>query len=223
MPCIKWTILRVLMPARRELAFPWVRDFSPRIEHAPTIGRYPAVSFLFSDRFRISGQEVVMPCLIALMVLTLLAAPTVRPVHREGFASAGMMVAGDDPSKRSLAIGGEKIDPSGIAGGGDVLVMAGLTRPRPKYPNGQSYRQYVLSGVIGGHWQRARGVAPFLNGGLSYVTDPDCCGPLIGWNLGGGANYWFSSHFGVRTDARLVLAFKGEGGLAIVRIGVAFR
>jgi len=143
------------------------------------------------------------------MVLTLLAAPTYAQSIGEGFGSVGAMVAGDDPSKRSLAIGGEKIDPSGIAGGGDFLVMFGRTRPRPKYPNGQSYRQYVLSGVLGDHWQRARGVAPFLNVGLSYVTDPDCCGPLIGWNVGGGANYWFSSHFGVRTDARLVLAFRG--------------
>jgi hypothetical protein len=139
--------------------------------------------------------------LLAATVLTFLAVPAYAQSVAEGFASLRMMKAGDDPSQKTLSMGGEKIDPSGIAGGGDVLVMSGRTSPRPKYPDGQSYRQYVLSGVIGWHWQRMRGFAPFLNGGLAYVTDPDCCGPSFGWSFGGGTNYWLTGHLGVRTDA----------------------
>src|SRR4051812_38679476 len=98
-----------------------------------------------------------MLCLIAATVLTVLALPAYAQSTAQGFVSVGKMAAGGDPSQKILSIGGEKIDPSGAAGGGDVLVMFGRTGPRPKYPSGQSYRQYVLSGVVGGHWQRIRG------------------------------------------------------------------
>ena len=164
-----------------------------------------------------------MPCLIALAILTLLTLPAHAQSTAEGFTSLGKMVAGDDPPRTVLSIGGEKVDAFRVAGGGDVLVMPGRTRPRPGYPTGRAYRQYVLSAVIGGHWRRTRAFAPFFNGGLSYVTDPDCCGPSIGWNVGAGGDHWFSRHLGVRTDARLVLPFGGEGGLAIARVGMAFR
>jgi hypothetical protein len=164
-----------------------------------------------------------MSCLLALVVLTLLAVPAYAQSTTEAFASVGKMAAGDDPWHNALSIGRENIASSGIGGGGDVLVMFGRTRPRPKYPNGESYRQYAASGVIGVYSRRAKGFAPFVNGGLSFVTDPDCCAPLIGWNIGGGANYWLSERFGVRTDARLMLPFTGGGGVALARFGMAFR
>lgn len=85
------------------------------------------------------------------------------------------------------------------------------------------YRQYLLSAMVGAHARRTRGFAPFVNGGMSMITDPDCCGPYVGWNVGGGANYWLSARLGIRADTRLVLPFAGEGGLAMGRVGIVFR
>jgi hypothetical protein len=159
-----------------------------------------------------------MPCLLIVLLL-------VSPIYAQsqGFVSAGRMVAGDDGAQFTLSAGGEKISASGLSAGGDAVVSFGRTGFRPGFPSGEPYRQYVLSGLVGAHVRAFKGFAPFVNGGVSIVTDPDCCGPGVGWNVGGGANYWLTSRFGIRADLRLVRAFAGEGGLAMGRVGMAFR
>jgi hypothetical protein len=160
---------------------------------------------------------------IAVFALLLLSSPAYAQSQRQLFASAGSMLVGDDGAGLALSAGGEKITQRGASVGGDAVVRFGRTGFRPSAPDGEPYRQYLLSALIGAHALSASGLAPFLHGGVSLVTDPDCCGPGLGWNVGGGVNHWTNRRFGIRADVRLVLAFSGEGGLAMGRVGMVFR
>ena len=164
-----------------------------------------------------------MPYTISVLALLLLPPLVHAQSHGQIFASAGQMVVGDDGAQVTLSAGGEKVGARGLSAGADALVSFGRTGFRPGFSNGQPYRQYLLSALVGAHAVRERGFAPFINGGVSMITDPDCCGPYVGWNVGGGTHYWLTERLGVRADARVVLPFAGEGGLAMARVGMAFR
>jgi hypothetical protein len=84
--------------------------------------------------------------------------------------------------------------------------------------------QYAVSALVGAHARRLVGFEPFVTTGPSLVSDPDCCGPYVGWNFGGGTNYWFRNRLGIRFDARAVLLFHEDGGgMAMTTLGVVFR
>jgi hypothetical protein len=156
-------------------------------------------------------------------VLPLLVFATTVDAQTQGFVSAGRMWVGDDPTGVAVSAGAQRIGRYGLSGGADAVVNFGRTTFRPGFPKGEPYRQYLVSGLVGAHARRAQGWAPFVNGGMSLVTDPDCCGPVFGWNVGGGTNYWLSDGLGIRGDVRLVLPFAGEGRLTMWGIGIAFR
>jgi hypothetical protein len=158
----------------------------------------------------------------ALFVLTALLVSSPSYAQSQAFVTAGQSLVGDDGAKLSLSAGGEKIGRHGLSAGADALVLFGRTGFRPGFPNGQSYRQYMLSAFAGAHGLGTR-LEPFVNGGVSIITDPDCCGPYVVWNVGGGASYWLRQRFGIRADARLALPFSGEGGLILGRVGMVFR
>ena len=162
-----------------------------------------------------------MPCLVAALAVLVLASPLYA--QSQGFASVGRMIVGDDGPQLTASAGGEVVGPSGLFVGGEALVSFGRTGFRPGFPNGEPYRQYVLSALVGAQARSLGGFAPFVNGGLSLVTDPDCCGPGFGWNVGGGTNYWLTDRFGIRADLRLILALAGEGGSVMGRVGMVFR
>ena len=121
--------------------------------------------------------------------------------------------------------GGELLSSAGLSIGADGGVLFGRTGFRPRYPKGQTYRQYALSLIAGAHALHGFGQAfePFVLGGVSLLTDPDCCGPVMGWNVGGGANYWLKSRIGFRIDGRLIRQFGGEGGMVTAQAGITFR
>jgi hypothetical protein len=84
--------------------------------------------------------------------------------------------------------------------------------------------QYAFSAFVGAQRRRSARVQPVIRTGLSLISDPDCCGPYFGWNLGGGVNYWFRQRFGVRFDVRAVLLFHDDGGgMAMTTAGIVFR
>jgi hypothetical protein len=163
-----------------------------------------------------------MSYITAVLALFFLAWPVYARAQNEGFASAGPILIGESP-QFSASFGAEQISERGLSGGVDGIMVFGRTGPRSGAPGGERYHQLVLSGLVGAHSRRPRGIAPFFSGGLSFVTDPDCCGPGLGWTVGGGARFWVTEHVGIRTDARLALPFGGEGGMLVGRIGMVIR
>jgi hypothetical protein len=159
---------------------------------------------------------------LALLAVFFLACPVYGQAHGEVFASAGPILSGDGDAHFSVSFGSEQISAQGLSGGVDGVILSGRTGPRPGAPSGEPYRQLVLSGLVGAHSRRTRGMAPFVSGGLSLVTDPDCCGSGLAWTIGGGARYWLTSRVGIRAGAKLVLGF-GEGGMVLGGIGIVFR
>ena len=162
-----------------------------------------------------------MSYVAALLAVFFLACPVYAQAQGEVFASAGPILIGEG-AQFSASSGGEQIGGRGLSGGVEGIIVFGRRDPRPSAPNGEPYRQLVLSGLVGAHSRRPRGMAPFVSGGLSFVTDPDCCGSGLGWTFGGGARYWLTEHVGIRADARLALGF-GGGGMVVGRIGMVFR
>jgi hypothetical protein len=55
------------------------------------------------------------------------------------------------------------------------------------------------------------------------MRDPDCCGTGLGELVGGGLDYSLSSRVAIRSVASVVAPFGGEGGIVMLRFGVAFR
>jgi hypothetical protein len=159
----------------------------------------------------------------ALLVFASILSGSPLLAQSQVFVAGGRMVTGDDPGKLSISAGAEKIGNRGLSVGGDAVLRFGRTGFLPGFPEGQSYRQLVLSVFAGAHGHAGGRFEPFVHGGVSVVTDPDCCGPGGAWTLGGGANYWLGGRFGIRADARVAVAFGGEGGLMLARIGAVFR
>jgi hypothetical protein len=164
-----------------------------------------------------------MPCLVIALTFLLAAASVYGQPQSQVSISGGHMFVGDDGGKPTLSASAERVSARGVSVGAEALVSFGRTGFRPRFPNGQRYRQYLFSALIGVQGLSSRGFAPFVNGGVSLITDPDCCGPYGLLNVGGGTNYWLSDRLGVRTDLRLGLSFGGAPVLALGRVGMVFR
>ncbi len=139
---------------------------------------------------------------LAVLTFVLLAAPVYGQPQTHVSISAGRMFIGDDGGQTTFSTIAESVNARGFSAGAEALVSFGRTGFRPGFPNGERYRQYLLSGLVGVHGLAARGFAPFVNGGVSVITDPDCCRPGGLWNIGGGTNYWFGDRVGVRADVQ---------------------
>jgi hypothetical protein len=152
--------------------------------------------------------------------------PAHAQTKSQSYLAGGIARAGDDDVARYLSGGVERVTLGGLLGGADIGALFGRTTVRPGYPRGQSYRQYALSAILGAHVPpgvTGRPLDPFVAGGVSVLTDPDCCGPGFLWNLGGGTNYWIGAHTGVRVDTKIYLGFGGQPIMIMARAGLAFR
>jgi hypothetical protein len=148
---------------------------------------------------------MVVSMLVALMVTS----PSYAQSPPQGFLSVG--AAATDGGPNLYVSGGAEKRVSGILSiGADAGMMFDPS-------------QYVFSALVGALGGQHVSFQPFVMTGVSLISDPDCCGPSAGWNLGAGTNYWFRERFGIRFDARAALAFGGEGGIVMTTIGIVFR
>lgn len=138
--------------------------------------------------------------------------------------SAGAGWPGDDGVQPAVAVSLERIGSGGVSLGGEVSLIFSdsedsISRGRK---SGRS-ALFVASGLVGRRWNSARPVTPFLNVGVAAIRDPDCCGTGFGGQVGGGIDYALSSRVAIRSAASLAVPFGGEGGVVMLRLGVAFR
>ena len=158
-----------------------------------------------------------------LLAAILVATSAQAQTRGQGIIAAGPLWPGEGGARLALSFGGEQVGPQGLSGGAE-LVMLTRTIFSIGRPEGRSAKQFVVSGLIGGRALKRSRVVPFVSGGPSLVTNPDqCCGAGFGWTIGGGADYWVARHFGIRSEVRIVRAFRGEGSFSLIRVGIAVR
>lgn len=154
----------------------------------------------------------------------LLASGAFAQSQTQSYLALGRAGPGDTEGWASyIAGGGEQISQPGLMLGGDAAVLFFRTSPRPRHPHGERLHMFLFSVYGGVHVFRLARVEPFIAGGVSLITDPDCCGPGVGWQVGGGATVWMSDRIGIRFDTRWLRPFGGEGGLRTLGAGLTFR
>jgi hypothetical protein len=146
----------------------------------------------------------------------------------EGVATAqssnGYVIGGAGTYSSKLitqaAIGGEMVFGKGIGAGGELGFIAGH----------DSFGFLSLNGYYHlAHRGSAQKFDPFVTGGYTLAFDPLTVlggrSSSNGANIGGGLNYWFLRHLGVRAEFR-DMVFPGRSPSASswgIRAGIAFR
>jgi len=135
-------------------------------------------------------------------------------------------IAGPGGTEGWAALGSvsrERVSWQGISFGAEAALIRGRTGPRPGRLTGGAFEQFLGSLYGSLHRLSVGGVEPFAGAGISLVTDPDCCGPGVGWNLRGGTIVWLSRKFGFKVEGQMIRPFGGEGGLLVVAAGGVYR
>ena len=159
---------------------------------------------------------------IGLMVIMshgLVAAQTGGEHHGYGYGFVAPGVrASDNTAQATLhfGVGGDRLVYKGLGAGGEVGYL-GLTR-------GLGGGVGIVSANSTYNFRNASStgkLVPFLTGGYSLIFRNDGAN---GFNIGGGVNYWFKEHVGLRFEVRDHV-FKDFGNTHFVgfRIGLAFR
>jgi hypothetical protein len=121
-------------------------------------------------------------------------------------------------------IGGHDFDANSGGVGADVFVYKGAAvSPSGAWlytrDNARGLGVFTINGSY--HFLRGRGpFQPFVTAGYGALTD--FSGGQSTFNYGGGANYWFGKHLGVRAE---VLNFQSSNyrELTSIRFGISFR
>jgi hypothetical protein len=154
-------------------------------------------------------------------VLLLMAAGTSFAQHSSGYLFAGPVGVANSfytnwqGTLVNVGGGGEKGIGQHFAIGGE----AGALIPTQQF--GSAVALLSVNPAVYFRPGRPR-LDPYVAGGVGVLTRG---GSAFVWNIGGGVNYWFSNHVGLRIDVRDHI-WPTEGTnlhLAGVRFGLAFR
>jgi hypothetical protein len=118
--------------------------------------------------------------------------------------------------------------PVGIGAGGQVFLIRGLGAGADfGYYNNPSYHDdnfKILSANVGYHFKNRvefHSVDPFVVGGWGLLSD-DRSNNSIGFG-GGGLDFWFNKHFGLRLEMRIYASDSCGCGLSTGRVGLLLR
>jgi hypothetical protein len=128
-----------------------------------------------------------------------------------GYLVAGGGAANDGAGLTQVAGGGEVLLFNGFAIGGEI---GGISVGK----GGNSFG--VASFNLSGHFNRSQKLQPFITGGATLGFRSGTAG---GGNVGGGVQYWFKEHVGLRIEARDYLFSSDRYNYFIVRAGISFR
>jgi len=134
-----------------------------------------------------------------------------------GFVAPGAVVDGGTAAKTvHFGVGGDRLVYQGLGAGGEI----GFLGPPHDFSEGVG----IASANATYNFQKAtsvRKVVPFVTGGYSLIFRRDASNGL---NFGGGVNYWFKEHIGLRFEVRdHVFREFGTANFVGFRIGLTFR
>lgn len=164
-------------------------------------------------------SKLMLPTLVGLMYVALAASPLWAQSQPEwrgyGYVYGGA-IGGDNGSGYTVGGGGDGLVYKGVSVGGDVAMLA---------PGSRWNRSFGAASVNGGyHFTNASSdgkFVPFVTAGpTAFFGD----GVGIGFNVGGGANYWFKERLGARFEFRAHVP--GNSDLQAFygfRVGLTFR
>lgn len=164
-------------------------------------------------------SKLMMPIWAGLMFVALAASPLWAQSQPEwrgyGYVYGGA-IGGDNGSGYTVGGGGDGLVYKGVSVGGDVAMLA---------PGSRWNRSFGAASVNGGyHFTNASSdgkFVPFVTAGpTAFFGD----GVGIGFNVGGGVNYWFKERLGARFEFRTHVP--GNSDLQAFygfRVGLTFR
>lgn len=130
------------------------------------------------------------------------------------FGPGGVTSYGNTSGAMYMGGGGEVISRIGLGGGGEI----GYTTPWRSFTSGIG----IASVNAAYHFRQRQRVVPFVTGGYTLFFRS---GYANGYNFGGGVNWWFANHVGLKVELR---DHVGTGDLShshwwAVRAGITFR
>jgi hypothetical protein len=113
-----------------------------------------------------------------------------------------------------LGVGGEGVHRSGLGVGGELAYAT----PWRSFTAGLGI--FSLNGAY--HFARQSRLDPFVTGGYSLIFRS---GHINTFNLGGGVNYWFHEHMGLKLDFRDHIDARGGSAVHLwaFRVGLNLR
>src|SRR5262245_30953773 len=158
----------------------------------------------------------VIFCLV--LISTFAAAQTTDGHRAQGYVFAGAGGTAPDGVGATLnfGVGGEGLIHKGLGAGGEI----GYLTPARTMSDGFG----ILSANGSYHFisaSESRRLVPFVTGGYSFFFRS---GFANGFNAGGGINYWFREHMGLRIEFRdHVIHDSRNVHLVGIRVGLSFR
>ena len=157
---------------------------------------------------------------VVLTMMTGLANAQAAREHRGfgyGFGAPGASIGdGDATGTLHFGLGGERLVYKGLGAGGEVGYLGPMTEMSEGIGIGSAngschFRNATSSGKV----------EPFITGGYSLAFRNDVAS---GFNVGGGVDYWFKEHIGLRVEVRdhYFPIFRSTNFFG-VRIGITFR
>ncbi len=152
-------------------------------------------------------------CLILLLGLGALPSLAQTSEKRAwGYIVGGGGVASDTAGLTQVAGGGEGLIYKAFGIGGEIGAIS------PVSNGGNSFG--VASVNLSGHFNREQKLQPFVTGGASLGFRSGTAG---GGNVGGGVQYWFKDHVGLRIEARDYIFSSDRFNYFLMRVGISFR
>ena len=131
-----------------------------------------------------------------------------------GFVAPGAAVGdGNAAATLHFGVGGDRLLYKGLGAGGEVGFVGLARELRGGFGLASANASYQAAST--------RKVVPFVTGGYSVVFRE---GSVNGFNIGGGVNYWFKEHVGLRFEVRdhVFSEFRNANFVGF-RIGLTFR
>ena len=154
--------------------------------------------------------------ILLVVLLPLAAAAQSKDHHGQGYFFVAPTSTTEDGFGLHIGVGGEGLVYKGLGVGGEIGYIGasrelsrgiGVLSPNVSY----NFTKASKSGKF----------APFVTGGYTLLVGSDA---LHAVNAGGGVNWWFKDHLGLRLEFRDHVALQfGSAHIFGVRIGLAFR
>ena len=161
-------------------------------------------------------------CLTALLAGSAIAQTTAAQTTKEhhgqgyGFVAPGAVNDGSSSSTMHFGVGGEGLIYKGLGVGGEIGYAIPTRRPEDGFGIFSANGSYHFR-----HASASGKLVPFVTGGYSLFFRSSTGNAV---NFGGGVNYWFREHAGIRAEFRdHVLTVDRNLHYFGFRIGFTFR
>jgi hypothetical protein len=158
-------------------------------------------------------NKLIILVLLAVTLPSAVAAQN-KEHHGQGYVFVAPTASSEGDYGLHFGVGGEGLVYKGLGVGGEIGYL-GVAQDLSRGVG-------VFSPNVSYNFWRSSKVSPFLTGGYSLIVGGDGVGNAV--NVGGGLQWWFKNHIGMRFEVRDHVYPAAPGFRTVgIRIGLAFR